>query len=73
MRKSGAAVCIFGEAFGTTSEYTSPVGLLYFGTHQMPLIVGSDAASRSTASMSGPSPVSGTGSMSMPKASQMVK
>ena len=50
-----------------------PVGLEYFGTHQMPLIAGSAATSSSTTSMSGPSAVIGTGTSSMPSRSDSAK
>ena len=54
-----------------------PLGFAYFGTHQIPLMEGSSATSRSTSSMAGPrlgpSVTSGTGSISMPKASVMLK
>ena len=54
----------------TSSEYTTPSGFEYFGTHQMPLIDGSSATSRSTSSMSGPSAVIGTVTRSIPRRSQ---
>src|SRR5690625_7383601 len=50
-----------------------PVGLENLGTHQMPLISGSAWTAASTASMSGPWSVRGTGSSSMPRCSQMPK
>ena len=56
-----------------SGEYTAPDGLLYFGTHHMPLICGSAATSFSTASMSGPSSCSGTVIISMPNSLQIEK
>ena len=73
IRKSGAAVGIVASRRTVSSEYTMPVGLEYFGTHQMPLTAGSAATSRSTSSMSGPSSVIGTGTSSMPRRSHTPK
>jgi len=67
IRKSGAAVGIEASRRTVSSEYTAPVGFEYFGTHQMPLIDGSSATSRSTVSISGPSSVIGTGTSWMPR------
>jgi hypothetical protein len=55
-----------------SSEYTSPVGFEYFGTHHIPFTAGS-ATSASTVSMSGPCPVIGTGTMRIPYSSQIAK
>ena len=57
----------------TSSEYVTPSGFEYFGTHQMPFTDASEAAMRSTSSMSGPSSVIGTGIISMPSSSVMAK
>lgn len=48
-------------------------GLVYLGTHHMPLTVSSSATSFSTRSMSGPHSVRGMLIISMPRVSQMVK
>ena len=53
----------------TSSEYVTPPGLEYFGTHQMPFTDASLATRRSTSSMSGPSAVMVTGIIVMPNAS----
>ena len=50
-----------------------PWGLEYFGTHQIPLISGSEATKRSTVSISGPSGVISMGIISKPKHSVMEK
>src|SRR6187431_142075 len=65
-RKSAAAVFIDARALTTLSLYVVPVGLLYFGTHHMPLIAGSLATRRSTSAKSGPSSCKATLSISMP-------
>ena len=57
----------------TSKLYTSPVGLEYFGTHQMPLIDSSDSTNVLTSSKSGPSPVKLTGIILMPKVSHSLK
>ncbi len=73
MRKSGAAAGIDARARATSSEYTAPVGLEYVGTHQMPLICGSDATSSVTLAMSGPSSRIGIAIISMPYDSVIAK
>ena len=50
-----------------------PVGLEYFGTHQMQRMAGSLATRSSTTFMSGPSSVMGTLASSKPTASARVK
>jgi len=50
-----------------------PWGLEYLGTHQMPLMAGSEDTSCSTISMSGPVGSMGTLIISMPKYSVMAK
>ena len=55
------------------AEYVSPVGFEKRGTHHIPRIPGSPATSASTRSMSGPSPVMGTGIIPMPRSSQIPK
>ena len=54
-------------------EYVSPVGFEKRGTHHIPRTPRSPATSASTQSMSGPSPVIGTGIISMPRSSQIPK
>ena len=56
-----------------SAEYVSPVGLEYRGTHHIPRTPGSPATSASTRSMSGPSPVIGTGIILMPRSRQIEK
>ncbi len=73
MRKSVAAVGIDASSRVTSSEYTDPVGLEYFGTVQMPLIDGSFATSSLATAMSGPSGLSGTTIISMPSSSVIAK
>ena len=64
--KSGAAVSIEASRAATSWETTAPLGLAYVGTTQMPLMLGSVAASCATASASGPSSFIGTVTMSIP-------
>ena len=64
--KSGAAVGIEASRAATSWETIEPVGLAYVGTTQMPLMLGSLAASSATASVSGPSSFIGTVTVSMP-------
>ena len=56
-----------------SSENVCPVGFWYFGTHQIPLMDGSPATSRSTSSMSGPLSSMRTFSISKPSDSVIVK
>ncbi len=72
IRKSGAAVSMAASRRTVSGGEQTPVGVLYFGTHQMPL-TRSSATSRSTSSRSGPSAVIGTGIMSMPSFSHSAK
>jgi hypothetical protein len=51
---------MFARRLTFSAETDSPVGFEYLGTIQMPLMAGSSATRRSTASMSGPAPVIGT-------------
>ena len=69
MRKSSAAHSMAARRRTVSSEYVVPPGFEYFGTHQMPFTEASEAAMRSTSSMSGPSSVIGTGIISMPNSS----
>src|SRR5262245_40927998 len=64
--KSGAAVSIDASRAATAWVVTAPVGLAYVGTTHIPLTLGSAAASRATASTSGPSSFMGTVTISMP-------
>ena len=74
MRKFGpASLPRRARRLTAASEKVWPVGFWYFGTHQMPLISGSLAASRSTSSMSGPSASIRTLIISKPSDSVMVK
>ena len=71
--KSGAAVSIEASRSATSWETTEPLGLAYVGTTQMPLMLGSEAASWATASASGPSSCIGTVTISIPNQFSSVK
>lgn len=73
MRKSFAAVFIVASLSTTLSENVMPVGLEYFGTHQMPLMESSSRTRASTTSISGPSSFIRTVTISMPNCWQMEK
>ena len=73
IRKSSAAGFKLAKRFTVSSEYEIPVGLEYFGTHQIPLTAGSLLTYFSTKSMSGPSWPSGILIISIPNNSVILK
>ena len=73
MRKSLAAVFMVASLSTTLSEKVMPVGLEYFGTHQMPLMESSSLTRASMTSISGPSSFMRTVIISMPNCWHMEK
>ena len=71
--KSSAAGFNVAKRLTTSSEYTIPVGLEYFGTHQIPFTAGSLFTYCSTRSISGPSSNKGILIISIPKNSVILK